>query len=110
MKNILTKYLKVFSKRTDNFKLQNGEKEINDFIPRPSSGLFDDLMPFNVETGGYSGASSIIGIYTRGGVWRQLTPKLLRWVEWEEGLYKNAAVSYLKTKRKEFHGILYINH
>ena len=34
-------------------------------------------------------------------LWRQLNERLLKWVKWEKGLYKKAAVRYLKTKYKE---------
>lgn len=35
------------------------------------------------------------------GVWNQLNERLLKWVKWEKGLYKKAAVKYLQTKYKE---------
>lgn len=34
-------------------------------------------------------------------VWNQLNKRLLKWVKWEKGLYKKAAVRYLQTKYKE---------
>lgn len=34
-------------------------------------------------------------------VWWQLNNRLLKWVKWEKGLYKYAAVKYLRTKYKE---------
>jgi len=34
-------------------------------------------------------------------VWKQLNARLLKWVKWEKGLYKKAAVKYLQTKYKE---------
>lgn len=34
-------------------------------------------------------------------VWHQLNARLLKWVKWEKGLYKKAAVRYLQTKYKE---------
>ena len=34
-------------------------------------------------------------------VWYQLNTRLLKWVKWEKGLYKKAAVRYLQTKYKE---------
>lgn len=34
-------------------------------------------------------------------VWWQLNNRLLKWVKWEKGLYKYAAIRYLKTKYKE---------
>jgi len=34
-------------------------------------------------------------------IWDQLNKKLLKWVIWEKGLYKLAAIRYLRTKRKE---------
>jgi group II intron reverse transcriptase/maturase len=34
-------------------------------------------------------------------VWRLLNIRLLKWVKWEKGLYKKAAVKYLKTKHKQ---------
>ena len=34
-------------------------------------------------------------------LWRQLNERLLKWVKWEKGLCKKAAVRYLKTKYKE---------
>jgi group II intron reverse transcriptase/maturase len=33
-------------------------------------------------------------------VWNQLNARLLKWVKWEKGLYKYAAVRYLKTRCK----------
>jgi RNA-directed DNA polymerase len=34
-------------------------------------------------------------------VWLQLNARLLKWVKWEKGLYKKAAIKWLKTKYKE---------
>lgn len=34
-------------------------------------------------------------------VWKQLNARLLKWVKWEKGMYKLAAVKYLQTKYKE---------
>lgn len=34
-------------------------------------------------------------------VWNQLNARLLKWVKWEKGLYKIAAVKYLQNKYKE---------
>jgi group II intron reverse transcriptase/maturase len=34
-------------------------------------------------------------------VWWQLNNRLLKWVKWEKGLYKQACIRYLKTKYKE---------
>jgi group II intron reverse transcriptase/maturase len=34
-------------------------------------------------------------------VWNQLNARLLKWVKWEKGLYKYAAIRWLKTKYKE---------
>jgi RNA-directed DNA polymerase len=34
-------------------------------------------------------------------VWHQLNARLLKWVKWEKGLYKKAAVRWLKQKYKE---------
>jgi hypothetical protein len=31
-------------------------------------------------------------------VWNQLQERLLKWVKWEKGLYKHAAVKYLRAK------------
>lgn len=38
-------------------------------------------------------------------VWRQLNARLLKWVKWEKGMYKKAAVIYLQTKYKENPGL-----
>ena len=34
-------------------------------------------------------------------VWYQLNARLLKWVKWEKGLYKRAAIKWLKQKYKE---------
>ena len=34
-------------------------------------------------------------------VWYQLNARLLKWVKWEKGLYKKAAVKWLKQKYEE---------
>lgn len=34
-------------------------------------------------------------------VWNQLNARLLKWVKWEKGMYKYAAIRWLKTKYKE---------
>ena len=34
-------------------------------------------------------------------VWYQLNERLLKWVKWEKGLYKKAAINWLKQKYKE---------
>ena len=34
-------------------------------------------------------------------IWNQLNARLLKWVKWEKGLYKYAAIRWLKTKYKE---------
>jgi len=34
-------------------------------------------------------------------VWYQLNQRLLKWVQWEKGLYKKAAIKWLKQKYKE---------
>jgi len=33
-------------------------------------------------------------------VWNQLNARLLKWVKWEKGLYKYAAIRWLKSKYK----------
>jgi group II intron reverse transcriptase/maturase len=40
-------------------------------------------------------------------VWNQLNQRLLKWVKWEKGLYKMAAVRWLKTKFKYNPGLFY---
>jgi len=40
-------------------------------------------------------------------VWNQLNKRLLKWVKWEKGLYKKAAVRYLQTKYKESPHLFY---
>jgi len=40
-------------------------------------------------------------------VWNQLNQRLLKWVKWEKGLYKMAAVKWLKTKYKQSPGLFY---
>jgi RNA-directed DNA polymerase len=40
-------------------------------------------------------------------VWDQLNARLLKWVKWEKGLYKMAAVRWLKTKFKYNPGLFY---
>ena len=34
-------------------------------------------------------------------LWNQLNKRLLKWVKWEKGLYKKAAVQWLKKKYEE---------
>lgn len=38
-------------------------------------------------------------------LWYQLNMRLLKWVKWEKGLYKQAAIKWLKTKYKEKPGL-----
>jgi hypothetical protein len=38
-------------------------------------------------------------------VWNQLNQSLLKWVKWEKGLYKKAAVGWLKSKYKVTPGL-----
>jgi group II intron reverse transcriptase/maturase len=40
-------------------------------------------------------------------VWNQLNHRLLKWVKWEKGLYKMAAVKWLKSKYKQNPGLFY---
>lgn len=39
------------------------------------------------------------------GVWYQLNQRLLKWVKWEKGLYKHAAIRWLKQQYKENPGL-----
>jgi len=39
-------------------------------------------------------------LHTRN-VWYQLNARLLKWVKWEKGLYKKAAVKWLQQKYKD---------
>ena len=34
-------------------------------------------------------------------LWYQLNERLLKWVQWEKGLYKNAALNWLRKKYRE---------
>jgi len=38
-------------------------------------------------------------------VWNQLNHRLLKWVKWEKGLYKMAAVAWLKQQYKDNPGL-----
>jgi hypothetical protein len=38
-------------------------------------------------------------------VWRQLNVRLIKWVQWEKGLYKMKAIRWLQTKYKENPGL-----
>jgi len=40
-------------------------------------------------------------------VWNQLNMRLLKWVKWEKGLYKMAAVRWLKNKYREKANLFY---
>jgi group II intron reverse transcriptase/maturase len=40
-------------------------------------------------------------------VWNQLNHRLLKWVKWEKGLYKKAAVAWLKLQYKENPGLFH---
>jgi group II intron reverse transcriptase/maturase len=39
--------------------------------------------------------------YSMRRIWFQLNARLLKWVKWQKGLYKYAAIAYLKAKHKE---------
>jgi RNA-directed DNA polymerase len=38
-------------------------------------------------------------------VWHQLNQRLLKWVKWEKGLYKRAAVKWLRQQYRESPGL-----
>ncbi len=98
---------KRYSRRTSGLSLPPGARTTAASWRRPSAqhGHFSGSTPVPLKQVMCHGVgASLINYFWHAGmrdVWNALNHRLLKWVKWEKGLYKYAAVRWLQRQYKE---------